>query len=342
MRKRGMVGPVFKYLMAIIVGTMFLLFFINFGMTYMKQQKSVESFRITTGFDDVLSALGSSEDASNTYKFGLKTTIDFKVPKKGSEYIELKSGGNTPLKSYKAVFTPARITGTQVEVLTKRWYFPYPVDNFFYLTAAGNRYFLVYDENSESLAKELASADKEDVTAAIPSSFGVTPVDAKTAKGLKSSLLNVKPTFMLFEEDAELEAALRKFTNAKVRVIKMDKDDSEYGEIMFEDGTSHPYMGRPMMIGAIFAEDSEMYGHAVDVALTKLGVITTIYMGKLKYLSSNPSFYSCAQYSLIQQNFEALYNLVRAGERGTAKYKELAQSLDNNNELLGGDCPEIF
>ena len=337
-----MVGPVFKYIMALIVGTMFLLFFINFGVTYMKQQQSVESFRITTGFDDVLSALGSSEDASNTYKFGLKTTIDFNVPKKGTEYIELKSGGNQPIKSYKAVFTPSRISGTQVEVLTKRWYFPYPVDNFFYLTAAGNKYFLVYGDESESIAKELASADKEDVTVAIPSTFGVTPVDEKTAKGLKSSLLNVKPTFMLFGENAELESALGKFPNAKVRVIKMDKDDSEYGEVMFEDGTTLPYMGRPMMIGAIFAEDSAMYSHAVDVALNKLGVITSIYIGKLKYLSSNPSFYSCTYYSLINQNFEALYNLVRAGERDTSKYKELVQSLDNNNQLLGGDCPEIF
>lgn len=342
MQKRGQVGPVFKYLMAIIVGTMFLLFFINFGMTYMKQQKSVESYMITTGFDDVLSALGSSEDASNTYNFGLKTTIDFSVPKKGSEYIELKSGGNLPLKSYKAIFAPSRITGMKVEVLTKRWHFPYPVDNLFYLTAPGYRYFIVYDGKTEGLAKDLAGADATDVTAAIPSKFGVEAVDAAKAKGLKSSLANVRPTFILFDENPELEATLSKLPNAKVRVIKMDKDDQEYGEIMFEDGQEYPYFGKPMMIGAIFAEDSAMYEHALSVALNKLGVVTNIYLGKLKYLSSSPQFFTCAQYTLMKTNLDALYSQVRSGDTSITKYKGLVDGLDSNNELLGGDCPEIF
>ncbi len=342
MQNRGQVGPVFKYLMAIIVGTMFLLFFINFGMTYMKQQKSVESYMITTGFDDVLSALGSSEDASNTYNFGLKTTIDFKVPKKGSEYIELKSGGNLPLKSYKAIFAPSKITGTKVEVLTKRWYFPYPVDNLFYLTATGYKYFIVYDDETESLAKDLAGADATDVTAAIPSKFGAEAVDAAKAKGLKSSLANVKATFILFEEDAELESALRKLPNAKVRVIKMDKDDPDYGEIMFEDGQEYPYFGKPMMIGAIFAEDSAMYEHALSVALNKVGVVTKIYLGKLEYLSNTPQLLTCTQYGLMKMNLEALYSQVRSEDTSVPKYKSLVEGIDNNNELLGGDCPEIF
>ncbi|MEK6816945.1 MAG: hypothetical protein AABY09_04990, partial [Nanoarchaeota archaeon] len=165
---------------------------------------------------------------------------------------------------------------------------------------------------------------------------------AAKAKGLKSSLANVKATFILFEEDAELESALRKLPNAKVRVIKMDKDDPDYGEIMFEDGQEYPYFGKPMMIGAIFAEDSAMYEHALSVALNKVGVVTKIYLGKLEYLSNTPQLLTCTQYGLMKMNLEALYSQVRSEDTSVPKYKSLVEGIDNNNELLGGDCPEIF
>jgi hypothetical protein len=343
MDKKAMVSPVFKYIFALIVGTMFLLFFIRFGMNYMKQQGSIEAYRLTSGFDDVLSILGSSTDADQDYNLG--TRVNFKIypDKEGkNRYLIKTSSSSKSIKSYKILFTPEKLSGKKLYILTKRWYFPFGVTNFYYLTNARYKYFVVYDDDTEEFANELAGDEKE-YTPEIPNKFGVMVVHKNKLKvsELKKQVANVVPVFVLLGEDAAVESKLKKIENAKVRVVNFD-DGQDYGEVLFEDGDRYPFMKLPILVGAIFAEDSKNYKYSLDMALDKLGVISKIYNKKKTLLENNPNFFSCSGYTLIGNNLETMISLARNKEYDYTQYENLVQSLENNNELLGGDCPEIF
>ncbi|RME55046.1 hypothetical protein D6777_01700 [Candidatus Woesearchaeota archaeon] len=343
MKKRGMVSPVFKYIFALIVGTMFLLFFIRFGLQYMGQQSTIESFRLVSGFDDVLSALGSSTDSNQDYNLGRIVTFTFKPDKENKLRYQFRTGSSSKsINSYKILFTPKTLKGKTLYILTKRWQFPYSVTNFFYLTNSQYKYFIIYDSDTEDFANELAG-NEEEYTTEIPSAFGVEIIDKNSLKvsELKKQLLKVKPTFILLSQDSALESKLKDIDNAKVRVVTFD-DDKEYGTILFEDGNSYPFMKLPMFIGAIFAEDSKSYIYSVNMALNKLGIITRIYNNKKTLLQNNPNYYSCNTYSLLGRDLDNLLSLARSREYDYNQYKQVIENLEDNNKLLGGDCPEIF
>ncbi|PIN80910.1 hypothetical protein COV16_00210 [Candidatus Woesearchaeota archaeon CG10_big_fil_rev_8_21_14_0_10_34_8] len=341
MKKRGMVSPVFKYIMALITGTMFLLFFINFGLQYMKTQESFDAYRLTSGFDDILSALGSSIDSETSYSFPL-TRIILEPDKDGKNRYILSAGKSTKsIPSYKIVFAPKDLTGKSLSILTKRWYMPYGIDNFFYLTNERYKYFLVYNDETKNLVYDIAGPDDE-VTPEISKKFGIETVDENT---LLTNIPKIEkfqtPTFVLFQENVNLEQKLNSISNAKVRIINLNEKDN-FGEILFEDGQKIPFIGKPMLIGAIFAENSKTYDYSTSMALNKLGVITKIYQEKLRMIAQKPQFFTCNQYTLIKKSFDTLISLTRSYEKDPNEYINLVEVLEETNQVLGGDCPEIF
>lgn len=340
MNKRGMVSPVFKYIMALIVGAMFLIFLIKFAFTYMEQSDTIDAYKLMYGFDDLLSAIGTSEDAYNDYHFGIMTKIEF-----DNDYLRIKEQKK---KISKIIFSPKILEGQSIKIITKQWDFPFAVDNFFYITNPRHKYFLIYNDDNEDFVRELG--DPEDVTSEIVESkkIGLSLLSEEQAlaqaANLKSSLKNFETiTFMLFEDNYNLVKKLEEINNAKARIVHLESED--YGKVEFEDGKEFAFLKMPMLIGAMFAEDSSAYENSVEKALDKFSELCMIYENKIELVASRQ--HECqSSYAPLQHNFDLYGRNIRSGldiaGENLDDLRGIVENLESSNSMLGGDCPEIF
>jgi len=322
--------PIFKYIFALIVGAMFILFFVRFAMQYTKSEEKLEASQFVASFDDYLTELSvTSGEMFKEEDFGMPTEIVFD---KG----QIKSGRGVPRKSEKIIFSPRILKGKKVLIWTKKWSFPYPVDNFFYMTNENFKYILVFDDSTKKFVEELV----ED----IHKGFKVEAYDknmlSRSLDTIKKSYAGFsKVRFVFFCEPGELKNKLLKMKNADIVEIKIGniEDKLSTGTVKFADGEA-AYLGEPMIVGAIFSEDFANYEYNLEnLALVRLAEVTEVLEKKADFMSSLPQ----CNYGLAK---DALFNYRRNAD--AKDIEKIAQSANNlisiNKELFGAECPDIF
>jgi hypothetical protein len=352
MTKRGMVSPVFKYIFAMIVGGMFIMFFIAFGMDYIGTAEDTESAKLVHAFDDTMDILASGSDASENYKFSRETTIRIVNGK-------IFSGSNTKgLSTSKIIFSPILMKGKSLRVWTKRWDMPFPVTNFFYVhNEMKYKYYFLFDTNSKDFVDELTDPNQE-----IPGSFKVFKNDISVVKpsSLKASFANIqRARFIIFSSSSEAQNLKNKLASIKnvdvliVKKIDPNSEDWESGIIEFETGSKSTYLGRAMLLGAIFANSRSDYNLAIKRAYSQLEEMAELYDKKASYLGGALPSCSYGRTSPTLQNIDSILKNAEKASKGLKDTGDVSQQivkdissaagkLEDTNEEFGAPCPNIF
>lgn len=342
---------VFKYIFALIVGAMFILFFVGFARNYITQADSVDANVLVSGFDDYLMLLSGSTDSTVKYDFGADTAIQFS---RG----ELRSGTNAKRPTNRIVFAPTQLKGKKLIIWTKRWAFPYPIDNFFYMTNEKYKQIIIYDTDTSGFVNEFVDE--------INDTFAIDPPkkrDFLTPQNLALMATAYKPytkvRFLIIAKNplpANTLANIKNVVkNADIVSVIIEKDEEsgddewkEYGMLEF-GGKEMPFLGKEMILGAMFAENADEYRFNFNRAMQRLMDITDIYQKKADMMRPLDDTKGC-QYGLFSQSLSGFKSKADAiageNEISTGAISQLAEQAkamdENDKENSGIECPAVF
>lgn len=334
--KKAQISPVFKYIFSVVAGVIFLSFFIGFAMQHKDQQTKIETGRILYGFDDLLTLLSTSGDASMIYP-----------EKQFPSIVELKfagdkiTSGTLTKTTSKIAFSENQLRGKQFYLWTKRWNMPFIVDNFFYLADGRVPIYLIYNDESKDMADELTEK-----YSGFPKTFNIDKIhesklDASTLSSLRSRAANSKRMRFVSLNVGDLKTKIKPIQNADLLEIKPTEIGGEkswgYGTAIFEGG-SEVYLGKEMLAGAIVAENLERYRTSKEKAIEKLHLMAALYKNKAQILNTG----SCqGNYNQIMQSLEAL----ASAEPTPSELEEFAGTITNLKDLnrqFESGCQEVF
>ncbi|MBU2637492.1 MAG: hypothetical protein KJ955_00815 [Nanoarchaeota archaeon] len=338
---------VFKYIFALIVGAMFIIFFVSFAMKYMGTAETMEANELVAGFDDYLLLRTGSRDATGPYDFSAQTTIEFDVGKIRS--------GTISRDTSRIVYAPAKLTGKSISIWTKRWAFPYPVDNFFYMTNDRVKHIIIYEPGSAEFVHELNDEINDSYRMDSPRKYeaGGTRGEAfnqylTAVTSRYSTAAKIRFVVVSTGANAIVNAIKPKLPkNADIISVSKDPDAEgwEYGTVKFGDDEA-PYIGNEMIIGAMFTEDFSNYEFNLKRAMQRLVDVTEIYTGKADYLEASIGANCGNDYNLMKSN---LVNFKSAAEDRTLDINDVrllvtrAEGIkEANKQSFGGGCPVIF
>ncbi|MFH1065286.1 MAG: hypothetical protein V1734_02160, partial [Nanoarchaeota archaeon] len=340
---------VFKYIFAMIVGAMFILFFVGFGKDIISSSETMEAGVLVAGFDDYLFTLTANEMTKDDQNFGIQTLLNFK---EGT----ISSGKNKPKDTNRIVYAPKTLSGTKITTRAIRWEFPYKIDSFFYITNARYKYVIVYDDSSKEFVNELAQG--------IRATFEfrnytktqlLTPTTINSLKSLYTDMSRV--TFLVIADSdlspgdkTKIKTAIPKaqFVFAKSLGQEDDRDPEKqwtYGSIRFDGESSDSYyIGNAMLLGAMYAEDKANYDFNFKRAMERLAAVSDIYDGKIQRLSQAAG--EC-NYNTMIGAFSGLAGAAKSAKEGNmnaGKLNEIVLRVDgmdytNSREL---DCTAVF
>lgn len=335
---------VFKYIFALIVGALLIIFFVSFAMKYMGTAETMQATELVIGFDDYLMLRSGSPDSTGSYPFAAQTTIEFGMGKIKSSKISRNTN--------RIVFAPAKLTGKSIVIWTKRWSFPYAVDNFFYMANDRVKHIIIYDDGASEFAHELVDEINDSYKMDSPRKYEtgarfneyLTAVKNRYSTASKIRLVVVSTGARSIVN--AIEPKLPK--NADIISVSKDPDAEswEYGIVKFGEDEA-PYIGNEMIIAAMFAEDADNYMFGFRQAMQRLADITYIYWDKAGQLEAGTAG-SCTEYSFIKSMLLEPFRIAadEAAGRGRPDVKRLAMLAKSikkeNRRSFGGECPALF
>ncbi len=323
--KKAQASPVFKYILALVAGVLFISFFIGFAMQHKGQQTTLETGRIVFGFDDLLTLFSTSSDSSMVYpEQGFPSAVNLNII--GDKI----SSGTISKTTSKIVFSPTQMTAKQFYIWTKRWKQPFTIDNFYYITDGRVATYVIYDQDTKEIAEELT-----DKYQGFPKTFNVdkyeiSRLDSKTISALRAKAAQYrKIRFVVLSSKLP---DVKPFANADTLIVKPLETDWSYGTVKFKDGETD-YLGKEMLVGAIMAEDKKSYDAAQEKALDKLSIMSQLYQKKAQILEK-----ACpGEYMLITQALKTL-----STDTAPERFSQKAQALKELNRQFQGGCPDVF
>jgi len=339
MAHKAQVGESFKYIFGIIIGSMFLIFFIGFAYKYMTSAEQIGDAELAIAIDNDLTAFSVSQSATNTIDYSRE--MDLTMFEGTLTPVGLPRGKDLD----KIIYSPLELQGEALYSATKTVYFPYKITNFFYLSDKRTYYIVVYNginEENKNLAEEL-----EEGYSSIPNNFDFVVYDQDTLKDnigqLNSLTANHDWVRFIFLTNQEITPNLDNYDTIIVEDFSED-EEFEFGTVTFEDGTTI-YLSKEMLIGAIIAEDRAAYDFNLDLTLEQLESITDLYYEKAKFVSTRLPECNYAGIKTSLNNYKSFISGKTAQSITTQdlqSFKSYIDSIETANKNLGGDCPEVF
>ena len=331
MNKYGQMGTPLSLLLAIVIGGVVFVFLVGFAYKFIALSGSLSAAETVVALSDEFAAFSVAESAEKAIDYGVE--FDF-VSYEG----KISTEGQTKEVS-EIIFSPLELKADELYVATKSVELPYRIGNVFYLSDQNTVYVLVYDDDSEEAVSEL-----EDSYNSLPRNFPSYTFDidevSSNVEGLyelTASYDNVRFVFFTSYSEVINEIA-ETFSNYDVLQVSSSEDLYEFGIVEFADGSEHIYLGYPLLVGAIVSFDASSYSYNLDRVLDRLSSVTTVYYDKSKFVSARLP--SC-DYSALKSALNNYRSFVGDTE-SYASYVSKIENVDETNDALGGDCPEIF
>lgn len=289
-----------KAIFTMIAGALILMFFIKFAFQQQSFQETVDTRKSLTNLDDHLDAFAIAGTSSKTITLPATADLSFNCKR-----LALNDYSRTDEK----IIYAEPFTGKKINAWTQPWEFPYPITNFYYLDG-GQRYILIYDQQSFDYVKNLK----------IPEQFSIQKQDIRTFNPTNLP----EATLVFFTQPPQLQT-----TNTVIQ-IKLPSH-----EVVINKQTTY-YIDEPMMLGAIFGPTE--YQCLQEKALNNLKIITNIYSQKATLMSLKTS-YTCKNYLYEAKNTLETFKQANNKE---ALYRIKEQVEKQNKNLQQHDCPTIY
>ena len=330
LNKRGQ-GEQFNWIFVIVAGAVILGFFVMFTFKYIELQEKRQDVETVRFFGSgVLGAssklqVGSGGAAIDSQgdgglRFGYNVNLGY-LCNEDDATILINGGENAYYElEDEIVFINEEVkvgavTGLDLWILP--WNFPFHITNFVYLANSKDKFYLIYDQNSNDFVNNEIE---------ISSVFNLEKVQEQQIK-LGS---NTKIVFFTNQipSASSIVSMKKNFENINFAHVSLSDKEIRF----FEDNSwSGPakYYSKEQLYGAIFSNDAENFECNINRSLDRVKVVAQIYSDKAKLLSQIDRRAGC-QYTQI----------ANALSQYAAGNFELQEAINEYN--LAGGCLWVF
>lgn len=223
----------FNWIFVLVAGSLFLFFFISFGVKYKDFQEKKISIEVIKNFDNTLTALQSSS---------FKTFDTLNLPVTVSSRCGKLNIGEKEIETNNIIFSDKKL---QNKILI--WYEPYKmpfkITSFYYLVPDASKYYLV--DNSGDFSSEILDGMPEDIR--------------KKFKVIRSDEIKNNDKLIILNGN--------KIGNS---VLINGNIDEGFVNI---NNSIYPYVGKELLYGAIFSEDYACLLNKIQTETGNIGII---------------------------------------------------------------------
>ena len=300
--KKGVVEVQFNWVFVLIAGAVILMFFVNFSMDYREAGETEIAVQVLQELGSLASSSLQAAGTAKDVEFGGLELEVYCDPLSCNEYgcDQMFDFGGRGISApewmdIEPIFSSRNIESDHLLLWTLPWQAPFHVTNFLYMTDPEHRFIFVCDEdNDEScrLAGRIYSRFSENVYANHRFIYSEA-IDGLEFEGERQN------NFIIFMDDNDFDG----FENIdddrikeRINALFVNPDESSvnHGEVYFGsvdddgeldlDGEGSPYVGKPMLIGAIFSDFKRDYECNVRKSMLKFLNINQIYKKKSQML----------------------------------------------------------
>lgn len=239
MEKRGF-SALFNWVFGLIAGMIIFLFLINFAYKHIYLSESKTSSIILSEINFQLDSISSAEDLDTSIESPKKISFD-------CGQISLES---SKISTEKIIFSDNKENNLQV--WTKTWYYPFAIENFYYITDKTYYFF----------------SEPYDLYSKIPERFNILAYPDPVPEG---SIL------IFFRQPSQSE--LLQYKTHKIKIVDNSK-------VTFYPDKIIDALGEEMLLGAIFTDNFSKFECLKEKAINKLKLVTDVYIKKAQTLSN--------------------------------------------------------
>ena len=330
MQNKAQMSSSFNYIFAIIIGGIIFMFFVGFAYKFMGFGESLGAAGLVNSLNDEFAAFSASDSAEKTLSFNKESS--FRV-------YEGKVISNEQTKQIDhIVYAPYLVEGREILISTKSLELPYRVGNVFYVDDGNTLYILVYDSNTEEVVEELVNSYNSIPTNLPKYSVDVNDINANVQDliGASNNYDNVR--FVFFTKyDSVLSTIQSNFNAYEILYVISSEEDYSSGYVVYPDSSQVTYLSYSLLIGAMISGDAYMYSYNYDLVLEKVSRVSNVYLEKSKLLETKLP--EC-EYTLIKSALSSYMSIL--GNDGYSVYVTNIENVEEENQKLGGDCPEVY
>lgn len=342
----------FHWVFVLLIGAIILSFFVGVALWYKDTQQQKITADIVVTID---SLFASSKESPKTAQTTALPDLRFAftcAPESCTDYgcaSEFSSSGISRGTETDVLFSLGSVSGDTLITWALEWSMPYKIANFLYVTTDSVRYILVSDDDHSTIASAVNTLLSEN------SYLTKEMVKIKTASDLE--LVNKNDAFVrivaFVEKDTLQESAIEEVLGEKgplwdIVYIDDDKASEDSGTVFYADGSA-TYIGLPLLIGALFSQDSSFYSCNLQKAFLQGKLISGVYLERTKKLEkdfgADPERNYCAYYydTDVQKEIQNIENAFAETTPTLSSLSAAVTTLEANNKyaVLKG-CPRVY
>jgi len=370
MDKKAVVEIQFNYIFIMIVGIIILTFFISVAGKY-KDNAETDLANVVLEKLSAISTSGQMSSDTNTLidindvdlslecdpdscnRFGCDTEFDF-----------ANKGINSPdWMNIEPLFAPRRIKSNNLITWSLDWNHPFKITSVLYLTSPEHRYLIVHDDSTEKekFAKQILLKLKENkhIDVEIASFSQIRSIEHR-GESFTKYIFVFEPTGINIHETVkkkdkwDVMFILGGSNPMDAGLVYFSAPGSDYG-VNFKKVPDYnnklPYVGTPLLIGAIYSDNHDFYSCNLQKLIMKYKDINSIYALKTEklhdhYFSSTDStclyFYNLDTQQIFKDIDTTLSDTTNLNTIATSLTTKVDDLLLKNEMALNKDCPRIF
>lgn len=346
----------FHWVFILIIGAIILSFFVGIAVWYKNiQQQKITAESVVT-IDAIMNMAQESPKTAQTISLP-DITLEFSCEADDcSGYgcpSDFSSGGISRATETNALFTMKSLAGNMLITWALEWDMPYKIANFLYATTDSIRYILIYDEEHDNIAYIVNGLLAEN------SFLTKDMIKIEDTGGLE--LTNKNDAFVrivaFLKQGSLQETLFEEVFGEKGKswdIIYVDGTE-ESGDVYYNNGYSKgynepvQYIGLPLLVGAIFSQDSDFYNCNAKKAFIQGKLVSEVYLERTKILYEEISKIAEKEHCIYYYDTDIQEAIQDIGEEfGTATpsisvLSSSASLLEENNKyaVLKG-CPRVY
>jgi hypothetical protein len=356
MRGRKAIEVQFNWIFILIAGAIILAFFLTVYTKYRESKNNEIAFDALTNIRATLTSAQTSTDTAKIIDIP-EVPLQFKCfsdtcTEEGCEsFLEFRGTGIREQTAVDVVFAPDEIESNKLLTWTLAWEEPFKVADFLFLSNPKVRYVLVYNDKISG-SKELALRINNSLS---DNKFiNTIVVNASNADDIRDENDYLVKFVFFFDPASSIVTIHPSLVNKGNWDVIFIYGDERFGQVKFSETVGnlkkpdptkeYPYLGAPMLIGAIFSESADFYKCNIEKAYRRHLMVNLLYMKRTELLYNEfAGDLECEYYydqNLIDE-FIGLNESIITRDLISATSRIGAIS-DLNGKVLYKDCPRVY
>lgn len=339
----------FHWIFVLLIGAIILSFFVGVALWYKDTQQQKITADLVVTIDSIFASSQESPKTAQTISLPDISLAFTCAPETCTDYgcaSEFSSSGISRGTETDVVFSLGSLSGSTLITWALEWAVPYKIANFLYVTTDSVRYILVYDDDHSTVASAVNTLLSENIY------LTKEMMKIETASDLE--LINKNDAFVrivgFVEKDSLAADEIGEVLGEKGEqwdIVYVDGSEDS-GTVYYTDGSGE-YIGLPLLIGALFSQDSSFYSCNLQKALLQGRLVSAVYKERTTMLyedfSADAEESYCSYYynTDIQDAIEEISDVFAETTPTLSTLSPAVTTLEENNKyaVLKG-CPRVY